>query len=84
MRIVEAAKCRRHTAQRADQSELGGNAVDDEPEPCLLRECEALLGFPLRLGKRSARQEKVRVQLIAAVGGVSEVADFVCRLERAA
>src|SRR5437660_979816 len=43
-----------------------------------------MLGFAFHLGKRIAGREKVRVQFVAAVGRVSEVADLVCRLERAA
>ena len=82
--IVEGAECRRQAAQRPDQSELGGDGVNDKPEPRLLRERETTLGFAFHLGERIARREKVRVQLVAAVGGVSEVADLVCRLERAA
>src|SRR5713226_6162754 len=82
--IVEGAECRRQPAQRPDQSELGGDGVDDKPELHLLREREAMLGFAFRLGKRIARHENVRVQLVAAVGGESKVADLVCRLERAA
>src|ERR1700731_1441656 len=82
--IVEGAECRRQAAQRPDQPELGDDAVNDKPEPRLLREREAMLGFAFHLGKRIAGREKVRVQLVAAVGGVSEVADLVCRLERAA
>src|SRR6202043_670287 len=82
--IVEGAECRRQAAQRPDQPELGGDAVNDKPEPRLLREREAMLSFAFHLGKRIARREKVRVQFVAAVGGVSEVADLVCRLERAA
>src|SRR5258708_19613997 len=81
--IVEAAECRRQAAQRPDQPELGDDAVNDKPEPRLLREREAMLGFAFHLGKRIARHEKVRVQLVAAVAGVSEVADRVCRLEGA-
>src|ERR1700757_3279951 len=81
--IVERAECRRRAAQRPDQPELGSDAVNDKPEPRLLREREAALGFAFRLGKRIARGEKVRVQLVAAVGGVSEVAELVCCLERA-
>src|SRR6267154_3422086 len=84
LRIVEAAECRRQAAQCTDQPELGGDAVNDKPEPRLLREREAMLGFAFRLGKRIARREKIRVQLVAAVGGVSEVADLDCRLEGAA
>src|ERR1700675_3165390 len=82
--VVEAAKCRRQAAQRPDQPELGDDAVNDKPEPRLLRGREAMLGFAFHLGERIAGREKVRVQLGAAVGGVSEVADLVCRLERAA
>src|ERR1700737_4476040 len=82
--IVEGAEFRRQTAQRLDQPELGGDGVNDKPEPRLLREREAMQGFAFHLGKRIARCEKVRVQFVAAVGGVSEVADLVCRLERAA
>ena len=63
---------------------MGGDGVNDKPEPRLLREREAMLGFAFRLGKRIARREKVRVQFVAAIGRVSEIADLVCRLERAA
>ena len=63
--IVKGAKCRRQAAQRPDQPELGGDDVNDKPEPRLLREREAMLGFALHLGKRIARREKVRVQLVA-------------------
>src|ERR1700746_3734417 len=82
--IVKRAEFRRHTAQRPDQPELGGDEVNDKPEPRVPREREATLGFAFHLGKRIACREKVRVQFVAAVGGVSEVADLVCRLERAA
>src|SRR5712675_2931621 len=82
--IVEGAECRRQAAQRPDQPELGGDAVNDKPEPRLLREREAVLSFAFRLGKRIACREKVRVQLVAAVGSVSEVAHLVCRLKGAA
>src|SRR5882672_5077555 len=82
--VVERAERWRQAAQRPDQSELGGDGVDDEPEPHLLREREALLGLAFRLGKRIARREKVGIQLVAAVGGVSEIADLVRRFECAA
>src|ERR1700721_198635 len=82
--IVEGAEFRRQTAQRPDQPELGGDGVNDKPEPRLLCEREAMFGFAFHLAKRIARREKVRVQFVAAVGGVSEIADLVCRLERAA
>src|SRR5882724_4182880 len=82
--IVEGAECRRQTAQRPDQPELGGDGVNDKPKPHLLREREALLGFAFRFDQRIARREHVRVQLVAAIGGISEIADLVCRLERTA
>ena len=56
---------------------LSRDVVTDKSEPRLLREREAESGFALRLGKRIARRKKVRVQLLAAVSGVSEVADLV-------
>ena len=59
-RIVEGAEFRRQPAQRPDQPELRGDDVNDRPEPRLLRECEAMLGFALHLGERIARREKVR------------------------
>ena len=62
LRIVEGAECRRQAPQRPDQPELGGDEVDDKPEPRLLCEREAMLGFALHLGERIARREKVRVQ----------------------
>ena len=43
-----------------------------------------MLGFAFRLGKRIARREKICVQLVAAVGGVIEIPNLVCRLKRAA
>src|ERR1700692_3414864 len=81
---VEAAECRRQAAQRPDQPELRSDDVNDKSKPHLLREREAMLGFAFRLGKRIARCEKVGVQLVAAVGGVIEVANLVCCLKRAA
>ena len=82
--IVEGAEFRRQAAERPDQPELGGDEVNDKTEPRLLRERETMLGFALHLGERIARREKVRVQVVAAVGRISEVADLVRRLERAA
>ena len=79
--IVKGAECRRQPAQRPDQPKLRGDDVNDKTEPHLLRKREAILGFALHLDERIARREKVRVQLIAAVGRVGEIADLVCDLE---
>ena len=84
LRIVKAAECRRQSPESPDQSELRGDAINDKPESRPLREREAMLSFAFHLGKRIARHEKVRVQLVAAIAGVNEVAGFVCHLERAA
>ena len=43
-----------------------------------------MFGFAFHLGERIARGENVRGQFVAAIGGVNEIADLVCRLERAA
>ena len=64
--------------------ELRGDDVDDETEPRLPRELEAMLGFALHLDERIARRKKVRVQIVAAVRGIGEVADFVRRHRRRA
>src|ERR1700686_4639786 len=82
--IVKRAECGCQAAQRPDQPELGGDGVNDKPETRVAREREAALGFAFHLGKRIARRKKVRVQFVAAIGGVSEVADLGCRLERPA
>src|SRR5215831_12406711 len=82
--IVEGAERPGQAAKRPDQPELGGDGVNDKLEPRLLRERETTLGFAFCLDKPIARREKVRVQLVATVGGVSEVAGLACRLERAA
>ena len=75
--VVEAAKFRRHAAQRSDQAELWSDEVCDESKPRLLRERETTVGFAFHLSKRIARREKVRVQLVATVRRVDEITDLV-------
>jgi hypothetical protein len=82
--IVEGTECRRKAPEGPDQSELGGDDVNDKPEPGLLREGEALFGCALHLDQRITRGKHVRGQFVAAIGGESEVADLVGCLERAA
>jgi len=60
--IIQGAERPRQSPQRPDQPELGGDDVNDKPEPHLLRKRETVLGFALRLGKRVALREQVRVQ----------------------
>ena len=82
--IVEAAEFRRQAAQRPNQRELRGDDVNDEAEPRLLGEREAMLGFALAPRQRLAGARRFEFRFIARVGGISEVADPVRRLERAA
>src|SRR5262249_21650155 len=57
-----------------DKPKLGGDHVNDETEPRLLRKLEAILGFTLYLSERISRRQEVRVQVVAAVGGKGKVA----------
>jgi hypothetical protein len=68
LRIIQGAERPRQSPERPDQPELGGDEVNGKPKPYLLRKRESVLGFALRLGKRVAVREQVRVQLVAAVG----------------
>src|SRR6266403_825380 len=82
--IVEAAKRRGQSPESPDQPELCGHSVNDRPESCLLCKGESILGLNLRILERIARREKVCGQLAAAKRRVSDVANLVCCLERAA
>src|SRR5215472_3439028 len=81
--IIKGAKCRRQSAQRPDQLELGGTDVNDKPEPRLLPKRESLLGFVLHVNEGLARRQQDRVQARAAIRRTREVAGLVRRLERA-
>src|SRR6185436_1922820 len=80
--IIQGSERPRQSPERPDQPELGGDDVNGMPEPHLLRKRETVLGYALRLGKRVAHREQIRVQLVGAIGSTSEVADPICRLER--
>ena len=83
MLIVKATEIRRRAAERPNEPELRGDAVNEKTEPHLLRKRETTLGFALHLIERIARREKIRVQVVAAVTRKSEVTDLIRRLERA-
>src|SRR5580700_9653675 len=61
LRIVKAAEFRRQAAQHPNQGELHCDVMNDEAEPRLLGEHEAMFGFSLYLEQRLASEEKVRV-----------------------
>ena len=82
--VVEAAEGGRQAAQHPDQRDLRGDEVDDEAEARLLGEGEAPFGFRLHFRQRLAGEQQVRVQILAGVGAIGEVADPVRRFERAA
>ena len=82
--VVKATECRRQAAQHPNERELRGDDVNDKAEPRLLGEREAMFGFCLHLRQRLAGEEQVRVQILARVGAIREVADPVRRFERAA
>src|SRR5262249_15814141 len=81
--IIQGAELPRQSPERPDQPELGGDDVNDIPEPHLPCKRETVLGFALRLGKRVARREQICVHLLAAIGRRSEVAALVGGVERA-
>src|ERR1700752_3935748 len=81
--IVKGAECRLQATKGPDEPELGGDDANDQSEPSLLRELEAILGFTLHLGERISRREKVRVQVVAAIRREGEVTDFVRGVEGA-
>src|SRR5271165_1743711 len=82
--IVEATECRGSPAERSYQPELCSDDVSDEAKLRPSREPEATLGLALHLGERITRREKIRIQLVAAVGSVSEISGQVGGLESAA
>src|SRR5215467_2677997 len=79
--VVEAAKLRRQTTERSDQSKLSGDLVNDQTEPNLLCELEAILGFTLHLRERISCREKIGDQVIATVGRKGKIANAVGRIE---
>src|SRR6185503_4808306 len=81
--IVKRSEGRCQTTKHPDQAELRSNDVNDETEPRLLCKVETLLGFTLRVSQPISRREKIRVQVVAAVGGKREVTGLVRGIERA-
>src|SRR5215471_20946351 len=73
--VVETAEARRHAAEGADQPKLRGDDVDHETKPGLLGKREAFLGLALHVDERITRREKVRDQVVTAIGPEREVAD---------
>src|SRR6476620_2999954 len=78
--IVEGNERRRQATKGPEQS---GDHVDDEAEPRLLRERQAVLGLTLYVSKRISRHQKLRVQVVAAERRKGKVTDSVRGIEGA-
>src|SRR5262245_12694946 len=79
--VIEHTEFRRQATQCPDESELRGDAIDDETEPDVRRELETRLRFTLHLGQRVSRREKICVQGVAAVCSIREITDPVRGVE---
>src|SRR5438045_8351092 len=82
--VIEGSESRCQAAKRPDKCKLGGDHVDDETEPGLLRECETSFGLALDLFQFLARGQKLRVERVAAIRCVSQLATAVRGDERTA
>src|ERR1700692_1816148 len=81
--MVKRAEFRRQATKGPDQPELRGDDVNDETKTSLLGKLEAILGFTLHLDERIARRQKIGVQVVTTVSGISKVTNFFCALESA-
>src|ERR1700722_19619133 len=81
--VVKEAETRRQATEGPDKPKLSGDEVNDVTEPGLLGKLETILGFTLHLNQRISSRQEVRVQVIAAVRGKSEIAGLVRGLKSA-
>ena len=81
--VIEGAEFRRQATKRSDEPELRGDAIDNENELDIGRERQATFSLTLHLVQRVAGREKVRIQDVAAVCGISEITDPVPGVEAA-
>src|SRR5215467_7306354 len=80
-RIVKGAKLRGQAAQCPDKSDLRTDVINDETKPKIWRKRETFLGFTLHFNERISRREKIRDQMVTAIGRKGKVADFVRGIE---
>src|SRR6202012_4873980 len=81
LRAIEGCKDRPQSTEHADESELPGHAVADEPERHLPYEFESILGLPFGLPQRISGGEKIRDQIDAAIGYIRKIPGLLRRLE---
>ena len=79
--IVERSETRRDASERAHQSELRGQDIDDAAESDISSEGDPVLGFPLDVREWIAAGQHDRDHGIAAVSGEREVTARHCRVE---
>src|ERR1700733_12351628 len=84
LRVVEAPEFRSDAAERPNKRKLRCDDVNHQAEPHFLGKREAMVGFSLHLRKRFAREEEVRVEIVAHVGSIGEVSYSVGQFESAA
>src|SRR5262249_22879982 len=82
--VIEHAEAHRQAAKCPDEPELRGDAICDKTELDSGCELETNLGLALHFGQWVSRSEKICVQDVAAVCGVSEITDPARGVETAA
>src|SRR5271163_2811475 len=63
--VVETPEFRREAAERPNKRKLRCDDVNHQAEAHFLGKLEAMFGFSLHLRKRFAREEEVRVEIVA-------------------
>ena len=84
LRVVKASEFRGEAAERPNKRKLRCDDVNHQAEPHFLGKREAVVGFSLHFRKRFAREEEVRVEIVAHVGSIGEVSDSVGQFESTA
>jgi hypothetical protein len=63
--VIKASEYWRQAAEHPNQRQLRRDDVNDQSEPRLLGEREAVFGFALHLWQWLTGKEKIRVQIVA-------------------
>src|ERR1700722_6458250 len=76
--IVEGSEVRSVSTQGFDEPDLGDDAVYEEAEARLTCKLKSGFGLALHVDKRVPAGDKVGDQVIAAIGGKSQITQLVC------
>jgi hypothetical protein len=74
--MVKRAEFGRQATEGPDKPELPDDDVNDEAKTSLLGKLQAILGFTLDLNERIPCRQKIGVQVVATVRGISKVPNF--------